>query len=157
MRQLVDEVEGTLRVHGLVVVYGRHVFKVMAGPAPETDRANWIRLSRYGWTPCRNVGEAIAWMTTFMFMSGGIRSEMDPPEGFGFVARSNGVVTHVVTAEGKAHKLRYIGMRGDVVSDAKATRTLFTMEEDTRFEGRAFMPGAADRWATAGLVDFDKV
>lgn len=135
-----------------LVVYGTHTFDIGADDHGVEDGAVWIRLSRFGWTPCA-AGEAQglrAYMVNVVEEEGGSLADA-LPSGFGLIAGKGGDIIGFVTAAGEVRTVSY---RGDGSSGSpKARMSMFSLSADESFEGRAIVGAPWDSWAMGRPVE----
>ncbi len=130
----------------VVVAYGTHHFAVREDGHGVEDEAAWIRLSRFGWTPCE-AGEAQglrAYMVNVIEEEGGNLAEA-LPSGFGLIASKGGEIIGVVTNSGDVRSVSYCG--GASGSASKARMSLFSLAADESFERRLIGREPWDFWA----------
>lgn len=134
------------------VVYGTHEFEIGSDGQGVEDAAAWIRLSRFGWTPCVD-GEAQglkAYMVSVIEEEAGSLSEA-LPSGFGLIAGKSGEIIGLVTSDGEVRKVTYCG--GGSSGATKARMSMFSLSADESFEGREIVGGPWDYWAMGRPVE----
>lgn len=126
-----------------IELYGRHHF-VALDQVPDWDDVAWIRLSRYGWTPCFR-GEEAEMRAGFLRVheEADGRTDVDLPSGFGLLGSRSGEIVGAVLGSGKV-----VGVQmGDLAGGDRARMSLCSLDADEAFEQRRSFTGASDLWA----------
>lgn len=131
-----------------VLVYGTHQFEVMADADGLDDEVAWIRLSRFGWTPCE--AQEAQGMRSYMEMT--IKEEAPDenvplPSGFGVLASKGGEIIGYVREDGTVSRVKYLGAESEGQGQKGCRMSLFSLAKDEEFEGRTFAREPWDYWA----------
>lgn len=137
-----------------LTVYGKHQFVVMADDHGLADEVAWIRLSRFGWTPCQAEEEASlrAYMVNII-EDESAGEKVSLPSGFGVLASMGGKIIGVVTEEGLIRRLEYRGDGSGADVPGQPRMSLFSLAADEKFESAEFKRELWDYWAMGRPLD----
>jgi len=132
----------------LVTVYGAHQFALMSDADGMDDEVAWIRLSRFGWTPCE--AQEAQGMRSYMELT--IKEEAPDedvplPSGFALLASKGGDIIGYVREDGTVCRVEYQGADGEAQGKKACRMSLFSLAQDEAFEGRQFVREPWDYWA----------